>query len=110
MAYDYGGLFREQAAYARGRADASRPSNPVDKYLGGGTALENFRLKEENATLKEQIEDLRRRLAGTGAVRDALKRALREVQPDHPLIVPFNKNPALAAIAVNAYNETKDGS
>ncbi|MQY52455.1 hypothetical protein [Rhodocyclus gracilis] len=105
MAYDYDGSFREQAAYARGRAETSRPSDPVDKYLGGGTALENFRLKEENATLKEQIQDLQRRLVGTKAVRDTLKNALREVQPNHPLIVPFSGNPTLVAIAERAIDE-----
>jgi len=105
MAYDYGALFREQAAYARGRAETSRPSNPVDKYLGGGTALENLRLKQENATLKEQIHDLRERLVGTKAVRDALKNALLQVEPNHPLINPMHGNPKLIEIADRAIEE-----
>lgn len=110
MAYDYGALFREQEAYARGRAETSRPSSPIDKYLGGGTALENLRLKKENATLKDQIYDLKRRLVTTRAIRDVLKNALREAAPNHPMINPFNENPTLLAAVEHAINEASGGA
>lgn len=81
---------------ATGKAEGSGGSSP---YAGVGTGLFD-RLQQERKTvsMKDDILALKKRLSGAFAMRDALKNALREVAPNHPLINPMHDNPVLNAV------------
>lgn len=55
----------------------------------------NRRLSQERAAHYETM----RRLHGQMDVKDALKKALKEVAPDHPFVNPMDDNPELLKIA-----------
>lgn len=66
---------------------------------GDGGAASRARL--ENMDLQEQMKGLQAEIAAVGAVRDALKLALEQVAPNHPLNNVDDRN----AIYDRAYND-----
>jgi hypothetical protein len=58
-------------------------------------------------TYKPQILDLKQRLVACRAVREALREALIQVAPDHPLVNPVANNPHLQDIGREAGETVK---
>lgn len=85
------------AGLTAGRQEASRSS------LGVGL-FERLQNKEREASMQDDILTLKRRLAGMTAVKEALKNALRDVAPNHPLVNPMDNNPELYGIGRAAEN------
>lgn len=58
-------------------------------------------------TYEPQILDLKQRLVACRAVREALREALIQVAPDHPLVNPIANNPQLQEIGREAGETVK---
>lgn len=85
--------------YWMGRSHASAAAvNPLPqaREVGGGRDIV-AELKYER-----QILDLKHRLVACRAVREALREALIQVAPDHPLVNPVANNPHLQEIGREA--------
>lgn len=82
------------AGHSAGVAEGKRGGTP-----GYGFGLfDRLQQDRKNASMQDDILSLKKRLAGLSAVKDALKAALRDVAPNHPLINPMEGNPELLGV------------
>lgn len=81
--------------------------NPSPSGGGGGI---DFAARNANEALREEIRHLKADIASKDAVSSALRHCLREVDPNHPLIDPYEigKNPLRERIGQQAYDKALD--
>lgn len=73
-------------------------------------ALANAKRREEAGSYEKELFEAKKALHGQVAIKNALKAALKEVAPDHPMISPEKSNPILGEIMDKAEAETKPDS
>ncbi len=89
--------------YWMGRSHASAAAvNPPARDLVAEMEAESAVAVAASLTYKPQILDLKQRLVACRAVREALREALIQVAPDHPLVNPVANNPPLQEIGREA--------
>lgn len=74
---------------------------------GGGGGGIDFEARNVNRDLKEQNRKLKAEIAGKDAVFEALCYSLREADPGHPMITPYERgeNPLRQKILDTAYEK-----
>ncbi len=90
-----------------GAAAVAVAVNPPARSAGLGIAEEIAAERAAGHKYEPQILDLKQRLVACRAVREALREALIQVAPDHPLVNPIANNPQLQEIGREAGETVK---
>lgn len=94
--------------YWLGRAHGGAAAvNPPARDLVAEGVARGVAERDAGRKYEPQILDLKQRLVACRAVREALREALIQVAPDHPLVNPIANNPQLQEIGREAGETVK---
>lgn len=95
-------------SYWLGRSHGSpAAATPPARDLVAEGVARNVAERDAGRKYEPQILDLKQRLVACRAVREALREALIQVAPDHPLVNPIANNPHLQEIGREAGETVK---